>query len=104
MVDSETTATPWQPSPSGEWLTRRVKKDVSGPGNNFLDETVQVKRPGSDKAVSVMALDEGTGPAVLKLQWRDASNLVIMYANGRVEFQVAKVDGLQIETLPLASK
>lgn len=92
---------PWQSAPDGQWATRIVRRDTSGPGNNSLTETVQVKREGANGPVDVVSLDEQEGPAVIKLRWLDAKHLQVSHARGRVVLQVVRVGDLAIETVTL---
>lgn len=93
---------PWEPSPTGGWLTRTVRTGTSGPGNNYLAETIQVRNVAADKPVDILTLEEMNGRATIKLDWRDPAHLTIAYANGKVVFQVVKVGNLSIDAIPTA--
>jgi hypothetical protein len=98
---TDVTQSPWEPSPTGGWLTRTVRIDTSGPGNNYLAETIQVRNVAADKPVDVLTLEEMNGPATIKLGWRDPTHLEVAYTNGKVVFQVVKVGDLSIDTIPM---
>ena len=102
---TEFTATPWQTSTNGEWLTRVARFDTVGPGNNSLYETVELKRSATNKGVAILTLDEGSelpdrlkGPPVITLRWRDPSHLAIAYRAGTVIHQIVKADHVFVET------
>ena len=102
---TEFTATPWQTSPDGEWLTRVARYDTVGPGINGLGETVELKRNATNKGVVVLSLDEGDvlpdrlkGPPVITLRWRDPNHLAIAYRAGTVIHQIVKADHVFVET------
>jgi hypothetical protein len=98
---TEVTQSRWEPSPTGGWLTRTVRSDTSGPGNNYLAETVQVRNVTADKPVDVLTLEQISGPITIKLRWRDPTHLEVAYANGKVVFQVVKVGDLSIDARPM---
>lgn len=95
---TEVTETTWSASPGGEWLTRIVREDTSGPGNSYLAETVQLKRRTAEKPVDVLTLSQNHGPATIKVIWRDPTNLTLDHTGGTVVFQVVKLGELSIET------
>lgn len=95
---TETTETAWSSSPRGEWLTRVVRKDASGPGNGYLSETVQLKRRIAGEPVNILTLEENNGPARIDLHWREPMQLTLEHTGGTVVLQVARVGELAIET------
>jgi hypothetical protein len=97
---TDITQSPWEPSPTGGWLTRTVRNNTSGPGNNYLAEAIQVRSVAADRPVDVLTLEEMNGPATIKLRWRDPTHLEIAYVNGEVVFQAVKVGDLSIDAIP----
>lgn len=97
---TDPTQSPWEPSPTGGWLTRTVRTDTSGPGNNYLAETIQIRNVAAEKPVDVLTLEEMNGAATIKLHWRDPTHLEVAYTNGKVVFQVVKVGDLSIDATP----
>ena len=98
---TDVSQTRWEPSPTGGWLTRIVRTDTSGPGNNYLAETIQVQNAVADKPVDVLTLEAMNGPATIKLRWRDPTHLEVAYTNSKVVFQVVKVGDLSIDATPM---
>ena len=94
----------WKPSPTGDWLTRTVRSETSGPGNNYLAETVQVRRVGAKKPVDVLTLEEMSGPATIKLRWRDPTHLDVAYTDGNVIFEAVRVGDLRIDSVPMTNR
>jgi len=101
---TEFTATPWQASPNGEWLTRVARYDTIGPGINSLYETVELKRRATGKGVKLLTLDEGSvmptqlkGPPVITIRWRDANHVELAYRAGEVVYQVGKAANVFVE-------
>jgi len=97
---TDSAQSPWEPSPTEGWLTRTVRTDTSGPGNNYLAETIQVRNVVAEKSVDVLILEEMNGPATIQLRWRDPTHLEVTYTNGKVVFQVVKVEDLSINAIP----
>lgn len=95
---NDTTKTAWSSSPGGEWLTRIVRNDTSGPGNNYLSETVQLKRRTAKETVNILTLEDNSRPARIELHWREPTQLTLEHTGGAVVFQVARVGELAIET------
>ena len=95
------TSSTWAESPGGDWQTLIARNDTAGPGNNYLSETVQLRRGTQAKPVDVLTLAENAGSATLKLAWHDPTHLVIGYSNAEVLFQAVKLGELTIETREL---
>jgi hypothetical protein len=100
---TDVTESQWEPSPAGDWLTRTVRTDTSGPGNSYLAETIQVRNVAAGKSVDVLTLEEMNGSATMKLRWRDPTHLEVAYTSGKVILQVVRVGELSIDALPVAA-
>lgn len=94
-------ASPWIMAPIGEWQTRIARSDTAETGNNYLLETVQLRRGSKGEPVSVPTLAENNGPAKLLLSWHNAAHLAISYGNAEVLFQAVKLGEVTIETREL---
>lgn len=80
-------------------MTRTVREDISGPGNNYLSETIQIRSVAADKPVDIITLEEMNGPATIRLSWHDPNHLEVAYANGKVVFQAVRVGPLRIDAV-----
>jgi hypothetical protein len=106
---TQITATSWEASPDGEWVTRVARYDTAGPGNNSVFEVVEMKRRSADKGADLLTIDEGgvlpdelNGSPVITLHWRDRTHLQIGYRAGEIDHQVVKVANVSVETRRLA--
>jgi hypothetical protein len=102
---TQITATTWEASPGGEWVTRVARYDTTGPGSNSLIEIVEMKRRSADKGADLLTVDEGgVSPDELKispvitLHWRDRTHLEIGYRAGEIDHQVVKAANVVVET------
>lgn len=86
----------WAKSPSGQWETRLVERDTSGPGNNSLYKDVEVRRIGADEGVRVVTIDEGQGASKVKLRWKSQNHLDVTYQSAPLLLQVARLGELTI--------
>ena len=102
---TQITATPWQASPNGEWVTRVARYDTVGPGLDYLGEVVELKRRTAEKGADLLTLNEGNvppeelkGSPMITVHWRDQTHLQISYRAGEIEHQVVKVADVFVET------
>jgi len=86
----------WARSPGGQWETRLVERDTSGPGNNSLYKDLEVRRVGADKGVRVVTLDEGQGASRVSVRWTSQSHLEVFYERAPLVLQVARQGELTI--------
>ena len=81
----------WGKSPNGQWESRLVERDTSGPGSNYLYKDVEVRRIGADEGVRVVTIDEGQGTSKVRLHWKDQTNLDVTYEAAPLLFQVLTI-------------
>lgn len=123
-VGCQDVATVWEAevrSPDGRWIASASTQQHGGPGTAGIVTSVYLKQANKgNSAVEVLAffcdgpiprpfrLDNiaNAGGAIdLKMKWADSSHLDVTY-NGRatLDFQVARVDGIEISVQNLAGE
>jgi len=80
-----------------------VRRDTSGPGNNHLSTSIELKRAQGGEPLTIVTIDQSAtlpGLARIGLRWSTPNQLDVSYVGGDLVLQVAKVGELAIRAQP----